>query len=147
MQRTYFRAFFPELLLNTLFSTILIAIIFQLLANAKLIKQDTAILEYAVSACEEAAILYNEEGGVLEQVAAHHRQGKGNDGTGGTALCQIFLHKIIPVCRKFCSIILAVFHKNSILRIYNSPVDTLIFFHTFTQDPVDIFPEPAMLES
>lgn len=75
MQRTYFRAFFPELLLNTLFSTILIAIIFQLLANAKLIKQDTAILEYAVSACEEAAILYNEEGGVLEQVAAHYPTG------------------------------------------------------------------------
>ena len=75
MPRTYFRAFFPELLLNTLFSTILIAIIFQLLANTKFLKQNTVVLEYAVSACEEAAILYNEEKGSLEHLATHYPTG------------------------------------------------------------------------
>ena len=72
MQRPHFRAFFPELLLNTLFSFILIAIILQLLANARFIEQDTAILERAVSACEEAAIFYNEEEGSIEHLALHY---------------------------------------------------------------------------
>ena len=72
MQEPRFRAFFPELLLNTLFSFILIAIIMQLLANTKFIEQDTALLERAVSSCEEAAIFYNEEGGSLEHVASRY---------------------------------------------------------------------------
>ncbi|MBO5097198.1 MAG: hypothetical protein J6B96_02665 [Agathobacter sp.] len=72
MQQPRFRAFFPELLLNTLFSFILIAIIMQLLANAKFIEQDTALLKHAVSSCEEVAIFYNEEDGSFEHLAQHY---------------------------------------------------------------------------
>ena len=75
MQRPHFRAFFPELLLNTLFSFILIAIILQLLGNAKFIRQDTDILEHAVSTCEEAAIFYNNEEGSFEHLAQHYPTG------------------------------------------------------------------------
>lgn len=69
MQRSHYRTFFPELLLNTLFAFILIAIILQLLANAKFIQQDTSILEHAVSSCEEAAIFYYEGNGSFEHLA------------------------------------------------------------------------------
>ena len=72
MKRPHFRAFFPELLLNTFFSFILIAVILQLLANAKFIEQDTLILEHAIEICEEAAILYNEEQGNFEQLAQNY---------------------------------------------------------------------------
>ena len=72
MKRPHFRVFFPELLLNTFFSFILIAVILQLLANTKFIEQDTLILEHAIEICEEAAILYNEEQGNFEQLAQHY---------------------------------------------------------------------------
>lgn len=75
MQRTSFRVFFPEMLLNTLFSFILIAIILQMLANAKFISQDTSLLEHAVATCEEVAKLYNEVGGSFEHLTEHYPTG------------------------------------------------------------------------
>lgn len=72
MHKPRFRAFFPELLLNTLFSFFLIAIILQLLANAKFIERDTAILGRAVAACEEAAVYYSQENGSFEQLAQRY---------------------------------------------------------------------------
>ena len=75
MQRPYFRAFFPELLLNTLFSFFLIAIILQMLANARFIEQDTALLKHAVSTCEEAAQFYNDDDGSFEHLAQHYPTG------------------------------------------------------------------------
>ena len=75
MQRTSFRAFFPEMLLNTLFSFFLIAIILQLLCNAHFIKQDTNLLGRAVSTCEKVAQLYSEEDGSFDHLSEHFPTG------------------------------------------------------------------------
>lgn len=72
MRHRPFRAIFPELLLNTLFSFILIAIILQMLASVKFIKQDTGVLKNAVASCKQVAELYNQEAGIFEHLANHY---------------------------------------------------------------------------
>ena len=72
MQKDTFRAFFPELLLDVFFGLTLIAIILQLLADAKFVRQDTILLEHAVATCEEAAIFFNEAEGFSEELVSHY---------------------------------------------------------------------------
>lgn len=69
MQRTDFRAYLPELLLNTLLFFILSAVILQLAAKTHLLRQDTALLEHAVTTCSEAAEFYRKGDGSMEDLA------------------------------------------------------------------------------
>lgn len=75
MQRTGFRAYFPEWLLNTLFFFILSAVILQLMSKAYLLRQDTVLLEHAVMACSKAAEFYRGGDGSMEDIAAKYPNG------------------------------------------------------------------------
>ncbi len=68
MDRILYKPFFTELLLDVLFSFILLAIILQLLAQAHFLEKDSAVLTKAIDICQEAAIFYNEEYGNMEQI-------------------------------------------------------------------------------
>lgn len=75
MRQTGFRAYFPEWLLNTLFFFILSAVILQLLANTHLLRQDTALLKQAVTACSRAAEFYRNSNGSMEDIAKEYPNG------------------------------------------------------------------------
>ena len=75
MHKKRSRAYFPELLLNTLLFTILCAVILKILANAHLLKEKTSLLSHAVESCQTAAEFYRNGDGTLDDVASQYPNG------------------------------------------------------------------------
>lgn len=72
MNNTGFKAYLPELMLNTLFFFILSCVIVCLLARTYFFRQDTKELTRAITTCSQAAEYFRSTNGSLDKIAEYY---------------------------------------------------------------------------